>query len=224
MKRLLMILLIVPVLTGCFLFKKSIKDKEKTNTTVENKNVVDSSAFWKERYHDLLFISNEEKSQLSSALEFQSGNQEILVDAFSRVKALLDAAGYKSDSLDNKIRKIFDSLKNSPCKNSLEIDNKGNLKATGLKSANLEFLQLKSQIAELIDEREREISKRLYVEDQLKLEQSTKTVVKKSKPMAGFFILVALIFYVLGSVYPAKKLWAQTKVLFKLLITKNPTT
>lgn len=174
---------------GC----SSSKKIESSSVITEEKNIIDSSSYWKLKFTDLKLLSEEHQKELKSQLEFQESNGEQLVEAFENVQDLFIEKGLLSDSLNTRLKVIFDSIKNHPCKSSLETKADGSIKATGLKSAQIDFSQWNNRLELMQAQTEEETNKRLYVEEQLKIEIANKKVDKKTKLFSQWWIWFILI-------------------------------
>lgn len=149
-----------------------------TTTTEENKTAEENTS-WKQKYDALKITADEQVKELNSSLQFHEENTNGIISAFEDVQALFEEKNILSDSLNDRLHAIFDSLKNSPCKNKLIYRSDGTFEAFGLKSANLQLEQSNKKIELLTDQLETEINKRIKIEDDLKLVQSTKSTEKK---------------------------------------------
>ena len=197
----LALLVLVNILfSGC----TSTKDVNKSSSTTEEKRTVDSASFWKRKAIESDSIATELKKEMNSQLEFQEEGTEELSNAFDQVKDLFYKSGLLNDTLNKRLKLIFDSLKNNPCKNSLTTNADGSFTAIGLKRANLQLLESSRKIELLNSQLEEEINKRIKVEEENKTVQSQKIVVKE-RSFLGFLnqwwwilVIVATAFFILG--------------------------
>jgi hypothetical protein len=202
------IVTIIIVFASC----TSTKHIETSSVLTEEKKIIDSSSYWKLKLSNLKLLSEEHQKELKSQLEFQESNGEQLVEAFENVQDLFIEKGLLSDSLNTRLKVIFDSLKNFPCKSKLIYRADGSIEATGLKYANFQLDESNRKIEILKQEKDEEINKRVHSEELLKIEIANKKMDKKTKVLSWIMFLV--VGYILGIFFPPMKILHGAKLLF----------
>lgn len=171
-------------LAGC----ESSRHLNKNSIQTEQEKTVDSSSYWKKLYTEFTQTHEEEKKELNSQLQFKESNEEELYKAFENVQDLFIEKGVLTESLNKRIRSIFDSLKNNPCKPQLVVKPDGEIHASGLRSADIGFLSLKSKTEFLERQLAKEKMNSYSLSEKLKKEEKNKTVVVEKKFMSSWWI------------------------------------
>jgi hypothetical protein len=179
----------------------STKKTEQSIDISEEKKSVDSSSYWKQQHEELKLVVDEQQKEMNSRLQFYEGNQDELANALNEVQVMFFQSGIYSDSLQRRLRKIFDSLKNNPCKSKLIYKADGSIEAFGLRSANLQLEQSNKRIELLTDQLETEISKRIRLEDEMKAAEM-RTSTEKQRGISGWIWslwgIALIVMYVFG--------------------------
>jgi hypothetical protein len=175
------IVLFLVSLSGC----SHTKNLSQSSSTVDQNKSIDSSYYWKKKALESDSIATELKKEMNADLEFEEESSENVDVFLDQLKNLFYKNGLLGDTLDKRLKLIFDSIKRNPCKNSLTTNADGSFTATGLKRASLQLLESNKKIELLSSQLEEEINKRIKVEDAMKTVQSQKVVVKKTS-LLGF--------------------------------------
>lgn len=162
-------------LSGC----SGTKAIESTTSATEEKTTVDSSAYYKLQAETTKEKLEESLKKVAADLAFYQDNNDELARAFENVQDLFIEKGILSDSLNQRLRSIFDSLKNNPCKPKLEVRSDGSWIASGVKNANFELLEQNRKIEVLTEQLEAEINTRLLISEEKKQLETALQIEKK---------------------------------------------
>lgn len=197
------IFIVAVLLNSCTSSKTVTKSTSTSNEEVK----IDSTEHYKELLINERLRYEYEKSDLITRLGFEQHNTDALLYEFGEMQKLYFDKDLTMDSLNRRLRKIFDSVRNTPCKSTLKVDNKGNFEATGVKNFNLDLAVLKITTELYKDSLSKERSLRLQVEKALAQTSQTKTTVKKSgRFWWGFaFGFISCLAIVTGLLYWAVK-------------------
>lgn len=180
--------------SGCTGSKELVKNETKKVEEVK----IDSTEYYKEQYNTYRLKTEAEAQDMNYRLAFEQHNTDALLYEFGALQELYLDKTLSLDSLNKRLRKIFDSISRMPCKSTLKVDSKGGFEATGVSSFNLELLLQKYTTDLYKDSLSKERELRLQAEKKVRTKDEVKTIVKKQNNfwwgfVAGFLTCLALI-------------------------------